>query len=95
MKVYIKNGDCDVILDGSTVRSEQLLNENLNLNDDDGDDYHNRDEVFVVDGEKDDEELVYIFLIPQILLELREKLNVTTKATNFVSEKVLIIIRIE
>ena len=36
-----------------------------------------------------------MFLISQILTQLREKFNVTTKATRFVSEKIQNIIRID
>ena len=51
-------------------------------------------ESFVNDDEKY-EERDYIFLISQMLLELREKFNATTETTRFVSEKILDIVRID
>ena len=38
---------------------------------------------------KNNEELDFMFLISQMLLELREKFNVTTEVDMFVSEKIL------
>ena len=39
--------------------------------------------------------IIMMFLISRVLLELREKFNVTTEVTRFVSEKFLNIIRID
>ena len=93
MKVYNKNRDCDVIPDENGVNLDSLCNENLSLNDDDYD--YNYDELLVAADEKNDEELDFMLLISQILLEVWEKFNVTTEVTRFVSEKILNIIRID
>ena len=50
MKVYSKNCGCEVIPDKNGVSLESVRNENLSLNDDDGD--HNHNELLVVDDEK-------------------------------------------
>ena len=86
MKVYSKNRGCEVIPDKNGVSLESLRNENLSLNDDDGD--HNHNELLVVDDEKMMKNLI-MFLMSQTLFKLREKFNVTTKATRFVNEKFL------
>lgn len=90
MKVYSKNRGCEVIPDKNGVSLESLRNENLSLNDDDGD--HNHNELLVVDDEKMMKNLI-MFLMSQTLFKLREKFNVTTKATRFNNEKFLNIIR--
>lgn len=90
MKVYSKNRGCEVIPDKNGVSLESVRNENLSLNDDDGD--HNHNELLVVDDEKMMKNLI-MFLMSQTLFKLREKFNVTTKATRFVNEKFLNIIR--
>lgn len=90
MKVYSKNCGCEVIPDKNGVSLESVRNENLSLNDDDGD--HNHNELLVVDDEKMMKNLI-MFLMSQTLFKLREKFNVTTKATRFVNEKFLNIIR--
>ena len=90
MKVYSKNCGCEVIPDKNGVSLELVRNENLSLNDDDGD--HNHNELLVVDDEKMMKNLI-MFLMSQTLFKLREKFNVTTKATRFVNEKFLNIIR--
>lgn len=87
MKVYSKNRGCEVIPDKNGVSLESLRNENLSLNDDDGDD-HSHNELLVVDDEKMMKNLI-MFLMSQTLFKLREKFNVTTKATRFVNEKFL------
>ena len=87
MKFYNKYCDCDVIPDKNAVSLGSLCNKNLSLNDD-GDD-HNYDEVLAVADVKHDEALNFIFLISQVLLELREKLNVRTEVIRFVSEKIV------
>ena len=90
MKVYSKNRGCEVIPDKNGVSLESLRNENLSLNDDDGD--HNHNELLVVEDEKMMKNLI-MFLMSQTLFKLREKFNVTTKATRFNNEKFLNIIR--
>ena len=90
MKVYSKNCGCEVIPDKNGVSLESVRNENLSLNDDDGD--HNHNELLVVDDEKMMKNLI-MFLMSQTLFKLREKFNVTTKATRFVNEKFINIIR--
>lgn len=90
MKVYSKNCGCEVIPDKNGVSLESVRNENLSLNDDDGD--HNHNELLVVDDEKMMKNLI-MFLMSQTLFKLREKFNVTTKATRFINEKFLNIIR--
>lgn len=90
MNVYSKNRGCEVIPDKNGVSLESLRNENLSLNDDDGD--HNHNELLVVDDEKMMKNLI-MFLMSQTLFKLREKFNVTTKATRFNNEKFLNIIR--
>lgn len=93
MKVYNKNRDCDIIPDENEVNLDLLCNENLSLNNDDDD--YNYDELLVAADEKNEGELDFMFLISRVLLELREKFNVTTEVTRFVSEKFLNIIRID
>ena len=68
MKVYNKNRDCDVMPDENAVNLDSLCNENLSLNDDDYD--YNYDELLVEADEKNDEELDFMFLISQMLLEV-------------------------
>ena len=92
MKVYSKNRGCEVIPDKNAVSLESLCNENLSLNDDDNGDDHNHNELLVVDDEKMMKNLI-MFLMSQTLFKLREKFNVTTKATRFNNEKFLNIIR--
>ena len=76
MKVYNKNRDCDVIPDENAVSLDLLCSEKLSLNDDN---YDYDDELLVC--WLLDEELDFMFLISQMLLELREKFNVTTEVT--------------
>ena len=76
MKVYNKNRDCDVIPDENAVSLDLLCSENLSLNDDN---YDYDDELLAC--WLLDEELDFMFLISQMLLELREKFNVTTEVT--------------
>ena len=59
MKVYSKNRGCEVIPDKNGVSLESLRNENLSLNDDDGD--HNHNELLVVDDEKMMKNLIRCF----------------------------------
>ena len=47
------------------------------------------------DDQNLEEELDHMSLISQLLLELREKSNITTAATMFLSEKILNLIRID